>query len=815
MEIMSVHPRLMSVRTSSNLTTNKYYFPHPNVQRKSSMNNLHQDPNQDKLLGTLAPNFSIEDIKKIAKKLYGLTGTISPLGSERDQNFQISTPTGERFVIKIANSSEDPAIIDMQLKALEHITKVDPGLPVPRVKLSQNGLAIEVIEGEDGRKHPVRAVTYFPGVHPKDDYVSNTLFRQMGVCLARMTRALSGFFHPIANYELLWDLKHTSKLRAYLDYIKAEDHQELVVYFLDRFERTVLPQIPKLRAQIVHNDLVPDNILVSENDPNQIVGIIDFGDLTHTLLIIDLATTIAATLRDTVDSVSVATQIIAGYNDIIPLEKAELRLLFDLIGARLTMLNVIASWRVTIHPDNRDYIMGGVDQTWRILKMWRDQDPEEVTKNFFRVCGLWEHFSEPAQKISGTHQSLLERRKVLLGPCAYLFYKKPLHLVRGEGVWLYDNEDNRYLDAYNNVPQVGHCHPHIVSAIANQARLLNTSTRYLHKNILELAEQITDRLPEPLSVCMFVCTGSEANELAWRMAQLVTGNNGALITQYSYHGSTGATAQFSTESLPEATVLPNVKTLYAPTSNGTWLEPDSGIRNAITLMNESGHQPAMLILDTSFVSDGIFTSPKNYLKTLFTETRAAGGLCVADEVQGGFGRFGTHFWGFEFDDVIPDIVTMGKPMGNGHPLAAVVTRPEIAVALADQTGYFNTFGGNPVSCAAGLAVLNVIEKEGLQQNAHEVGEYLKVGLKELKTHHSRLGHLHGAGLLLGIDIISPDEEPDSKLADRIMNHMRDNGVLVGTTGPMSQTLKIRPPLVFNKEHADILLAALGMALDEL
>jgi 4-aminobutyrate aminotransferase-like enzyme len=312
-----------------------------------------------------------------------------------------------------------------------------------------------------------------------------------------------------------------------------------------------------------------------------------------------------------------------------------------------------------------------------------------------------------------------------------------------------------------------------------------------------------------------VCTGSEANELAWRMAQLVSGNTGALITNYSYHGSTGATVQFSPESLPEGKLPPHVQTFFAPTSDSTWREPDSGIRNAITSMNESGHQPAMLILDTSFVSDGIFTSPKNYLKTLFAETRAAGGLCVADEVQGGFGRLGTHFWGFEFDDVIPDIVTMGKPMGNGHPLAAVVTRPEIAEVLANEAGYFNTFGGNPVSCAAGLAVLNVIEKEGLQQNAHEVGEYLKVGLKELKTHHPMLGQMHGSGLLLGIDIISPDEAPDSRLADRIMNHMRDNGVLVGITGPMSQTLKIRPPLVFNKEHADILLAALGMALDEL
>jgi 4-aminobutyrate aminotransferase-like enzyme len=223
----------------------------------------------------------------------------------------------------------------------------------------------------------------------------------------------------------------------------------------------------------------------------------------------------------------------------------------------------------------------------------------------------------------------------------------------------------------------------------------------------------------------------------------------------------------------------------------------------------------MLLLDTAFVSDGIFTSPKGYLDILYAKTRAAGGLCVADEVQGGFGRLGQHFWGFQFDDVIPDIVTMGKPMGNGHPLAAVVTRPEIAEALAKETGYFNTFGGNPVSCAAGLAVLEVIEKEGLQQNALEVGRYLREHLGTLKMDYPMIGELHGSGLLQGIDVIKPDGTLDPETADRIMNHMRENGVLIGTTGENYPTLKIRPPIVFQKEHADILLEALTKALEEL
>jgi len=774
-----------------------------------------QAHHQDKLLSTPAPHFTQDEVRSMIQELYGLSGELTPLGSERDQNFLLSSKSGDLYVVKIANSAEDPEIIDMQLRGMQHINRVDPGLPVPKVKLSRNEQAIELVIAKDGRKHPVRVVTYLPGVYPREDYLGNYLYRQMGACLGRMTRALRGYFHPAADYELLWDLKHASKLWDYFDFIKADDHREMIKYFLERFDQHVLPEIPKLRAQIVHNDLVPDNMLVKEDDPEQIVGIIDFGDMVHTSLVIDLATCIAATLRESAAPADLAVQIVTGYNDVISLEKEELRVLFDLIGTRLAMLNLIASWRDTIHPENHDYIVGGIEQTWRVLKVWREQDPKEVTKKFFRACDLWEgDGSTMGLEKPEPLESLLKRREDLLGPNAYLFYEEPLHIVRGEGVWLYDSDNNRYLDVYNNVPQVGHCHPHVVKAISDQARILNTSTRYLHQYILDLAERLTKRLPDPLRVCTFVCTGSEANELAWRMAQLLTGNTGALITSYSYHGGTGATAQFSTESLSVDKLPSHVKTVYPPESNQNWRQPDSGVRDAIKSLNEDAHQPAMLLLDTSFVSDGIFTSPEGYLKTLFEETRAAGGICVADEVQGGFGRFGEKFWGFEFDDVIPDIVTMGKPMGNGHPLAAVVTTPEIAGVLARENGYFNTFGGNPVSCAAGLAVLDVIEKEGLQDNALQVGQCLIEGLGSLQKDYPVLGQVHGSGLLLGIDIITADGKPDPETADRIMNHLRQNGVLIGTTGPQSNVLKIRPPLVFKKEHAEILLAGLASALGE-
>jgi 4-aminobutyrate aminotransferase-like enzyme len=781
------------------------------------MPDANHDQYQDDILEIRSPNFTVEQVKDIVNQRYGLTGSLFPLDSERDQNFRISTDVGDQFVIKIANSAEDPAIIDMQLKALEHIAKVDPKLPVPKVLYSRDGMAIEQIQTDNGANHSLRVITYLPGAPPKDDPTEYALHRPMGSCLAKLVLALRGFFHPIANYELLWDLKHTSKLRQYLPHITDPNHHELVSYFLDRFDRNVLPLIPKLRAQILHNDFVPDNILVAENDPRRIVGIIDFGDMTHTLLINDLATTIAPMLREHADPVGAALEILAGYHDLVPVEEAELRILYDLIAARLIMLNVIASWRATIHPYNLDYITGGMNETWSILEAWRAQNPEDVTKKFFRVCGLWEldEVNSLQKEVYETHQSHLSRRARLLGPYAYLFYARPLHIVRGEGVWLYDDEGARYLDAYNNVAHVGHCHPHVVNEIARQAGRLNTSARYMHGYILELAEQITKRMPEPLSVCMFVCTGTEANELAWQISKVISGNSGALITKFSYHGSADATTQFSTETIPLEKLPSHVQTLFAPTSDSTFRKPDSGLSNAILALDEHGHQPSMLILDTVFASDGIYTSPKDYLNLLFAKTRSHGGLCVADEVQGGFGRLGQHFWGFQFDDAIPDIVTLGKPMGNGHPLAAVVTRPEIAETFTNEIEYFSTFGGNPVSCAAGLAVLEVIEKEALQQNALEVGQYLRERLASLQNDYPMIGDLHGSGLLQGVDIINPDGAQNPKMADHIMNHMRENGVLIGTTGHNYATLKIRPPIVFQKEHAEILLGALLKALDEL
>ena len=409
---------------------------------------------------------------------------------------------------------------------------------------------------------------------------------------------------------------------------------------------------------------------------------------------------------------------------------------------------------------------------------------------------------------------LISRRKKLLGPAYRLFYDKPVHLVKGEGVWLFDADGNKYLDMYNNVPHVGHCHPHVVGELQKQIETLNTHTRYLHANVLDYAERLTGKFPAELDVAMFSCTGSEANELALRIARAYTGGTGIIVVDYAYHGNTHAIYQISTDDIPEDDLPDFVLSVPAPdTYRGEHRGEDAGARyaayieTAIGEFQSRGIRPAAFIIDTIISSSGIVSPPPGYLKTAAEIIRAAGGLFVADEVQPGFGRTGRNFWGYETDEFVPDIVTMGKPMGNGHPLAATVTRTDIVERFAEKGNYFNTFGGNPVSCAAGLAVLDVIEDENLQENALDVGQALIDGMTELVKRHQCIGDIRGSGLFLAVDLVEDRDtrEPATEVASKVVNGLRDRGVLIGSIGPSNNILKLRPPMVFSTENADYFL----------
>lgn len=425
-----------------------------------------------------------------------------------------------------------------------------------------------------------------------------------------------------------------------------------------------------------------------------------------------------------------------------------------------------------------------------------------------------------SSEVNTSTAALIERRRKLLGPAYRLFYEQPIHMVRGEGPWLFDAEGNRYLDAYNNVASVGHCHPHVVDAIARQAGILNTHTRYLGETILDYAERILATVPGTLDNIMFTCTGSEANDLALRVARNCTGARGIIVTQLAYHGVTQAVSEVS-PSLGFGGKQPRyIRTISAPdtyrTEGNVAALLAEQTRQAITELEAAGHGVAAIMADTIFSSDGVFTTP-GLLAEAAKAVQAAGGLYIADEVQAGFGRTGETMWGFMRHEVTPDIVTMGKPMGNGHPVAAAIIRSDLLAQFGEKSRYFNTFGGNTVSCAAAAATLDVIERECLLANASSVGSYFKNALEDLMTRHPCIGDVRGSGLFIGLELVSDrvGKTPDAPLAQKIVNGLREKRILISTTGIYGNVLKIRPPLIWQKEHADLFVDALDTLLRDI
>lgn len=419
-------------------------------------------------------------------------------------------------------------------------------------------------------------------------------------------------------------------------------------------------------------------------------------------------------------------------------------------------------------------------------------------------------------RLSAQEQALVARRERVLGPAYRLFYERPVEFVRGEGTWLFDRDGEAYLDAYNNVASVGHANPRVVAAMAEQAARLNTHTRYLNEGLLDYAERLVATMPETLSQVMFTCTGSEANDLALRVARARTGGTGVIVTSLAYHGVTDAVAAYS-PSLGAASPLgAHVRTVPAPDSyrqtGDIGAQFAAGVRAAIADLERHGVRPAMLIVDTIFSSDGVFADPPGFLAEAAAAIREAGGLFVADEVQPGFGRTGETFWGFDRHGIVPDLVTMGKPMGNGYPIAALVGRPDVLAPFGENIRYFNTFGGTPVAIAAANAVFDEIEDRGLMASARTVGQSLRDGIGAIGN--PAIGEVRGAGLFIGVEIVGPDGAPDAALTGRIVNGMRERRVLISASGPAANVLKIRPPMVFDTNNAEFFVTVLAQVLWE-
>jgi 4-aminobutyrate aminotransferase-like enzyme len=408
-------------------------------------------------------------------------------------------------------------------------------------------------------------------------------------------------------------------------------------------------------------------------------------------------------------------------------------------------------------------------------------------------------------------KELLYRRERALGGAYRLFYDQPVSFTRGSGVHLFDAEGNAYLDAYNNVPSVGHSHPHVTEAVTRQLGTLNTHTRYLTEGVVGYAERLlaSHDLGSPANA-MFTCTGSEAGDLALRIARQHTGGTGVVVTANAYHGVTAALAELSPSLGPNVPLGSHVRVVPVPAPG---LNFTAAVAWAISDLERHGLRLAAFLADSLFSSDGVFPDPAGFLAPVAEVVHAAGGLYIADEVQAGFARTGSHMWGYQRHGLAPDIVTMGKPMGNGLPIAGLVARQDVLDDFGRKARYFNTFGGNPVCVAAASAVLDVLAADGLPANAAATGAYLKDCLTRLAAGSPVLGDVRGAGLYLGVDVVSPETgAPSGELASAIVNGMRERRVLISATGPKGSVLKIRPPLPFGPEHADQLLTVLSDVL---
>ncbi|HZC29471.1 MAG TPA: aminotransferase class III-fold pyridoxal phosphate-dependent enzyme, partial [Gaiellaceae bacterium] len=559
------------------------------------------------------PRFSADEVARIAAELFDVSGTAVDLGSERDQTFLIDDGCGGGGVLKISNLGEDPAVLDLETGAILHVARVDAGLPVARPRIGRAGgkdpaAYRPTVEGPEGVHH-VRLFERLRG-QSDDARLDARAVYEYASTHARLNLALRGFFHPSAGRELLWDLKHAAKLRRLLGSLGDAHQRQLVTGVLDRYESRVAPRWSRLRAQVVHGDVTLDNVLLDHR--SRISGIVDFGDTSHTAQVADFAVGLVSLLRgrNADDVFRTARIAIDGYASRIPFEPLELELLADLVAARLATLVTISAWRVERYPENAEYIQAWDADSWALLELFSATGADEVAHRF----------GAPRPR-APTHDLARRRRRLLGSALTDLTYREPVHVVRGEGVWLVDAEGRRLLDAYNNVPVVGHCHPRVTEAVVRQTRTLNTHARYLYEPLIELAERLVASMPHDsgLDTVMLVNSGSEANEIAWRFARAYSGHDGAIVTEHAYHGVTQAIADLSPEEWPRDFRPPTVET-FAPAG------PASSIDDAISRLEERGVGLAATFVDCAFTSDGIQTPPPQQLAAVVRATHAAGGL---------------------------------------------------------------------------------------------------------------------------------------------------------------------------------------------
>ncbi|MEA3478738.1 MAG: aminotransferase class III-fold pyridoxal phosphate-dependent enzyme [Bacteroidota bacterium] len=751
-------------------------------------------------------------LRQILNIEYGIPGAdIKKLFGYANVNYEVRTKEG-RYVLKQYHEKEDLiAILLAENKVLNLLSNQLPGGFQEPVK-TKDGAEFFSLKS-DNTNLIFRLLRFLEGELLADVEHTPELFESSGRFLAEMDNVLLLHRDPtIEARQYEWDILQIDMTRDLASYIQNPSDRKLVEYYYQQYHQFVRPLLPGMRKSIIHSDANDLNIIVKDN---QVSGLIDFGDVVHSLLPDELAIAITYSILWKEDPLQWALPIIKGYCDVLPLTSEEVDILYYLIAARLCIMVSKSAQGKVLEPEN-EYLSISEKPAWDLLHKWIAINPVKAKQVFREAAALPGH---PVADISDD----LRKRWLHVSKSLSVSYQEPIKMGKAAFQYMYDRHGHTYLDARNNIPHVGHCHPQVTAASQKMMHTLNTNTRYIYDELNDYAECLLAKFPDPLNKVFFVNSGSAASDLALRLAFAHTAKEKIVVMEHGYHGNTSLAIDISHykydgkggkgqgENIIMAP-LPDTYRGQFQTDDGS--AGKSYAMQLIDMMQEHDDNIAAFIAEPIIGCAGQIPLPEAYLNEIYPFIRKQGGVCISDEVQTGFGRLGEVFWGFELFDVVPDIVILGKPIGNGHPMAAVVTTDEISDSFDKGMEFFSSFGGNPVSCAIGMAVLNVIEEEKLQQNALNVGNYLRKELNELKNNHPCIGDVRGNGLFLGIEFVNDPEtkDPATELTGLISNELKNRFVMVGTDGPFENVLKIKPPLCFTRENADQLVEALDATL---
>jgi len=747
------------------------------------------------------------DIAFILREYYGKEVlTSSPMEGYESINFKISTP-GKNFVLKQhKNTTEEEAVLRAEHLVMQHVKELNNYT----ISFTQPTLDKQPIV--QYKEKIYRLLSFVEGELLGNLTHTDTMLHSFGVFLGKLDLSLGKLQNDtLKAKETPWDLRHFYKNYPLLAHITDQNDRRLVDYFFLQYQEQIIPKQYQLRKQLIHNDANEWNVLITDN---KVTGLIDFGDMCYSWLINELAIAITYVMMHNNKPLEAAAEVIKGYNETLALTIDEIDLLYYLVAARLCTSVCNSAYNKKQRPEST-YITISEQPAWALLRNWISLNPIAIKNHFRSVVDFPKIIYTPLK-----HK--LTQRDSYISKALSLSYKNPIHMHSAAMQYMYDTAGNTFLDAYNNIKQVGHSHPTVVKAGQKAMAMLNTNTRYVYDALADYAENLITHFPKPLRTAFFVNSGSAASDLAIRIAKTYTQKTQVMVLEQGYHGNTmlgmavshykyaqqgGKDTQVDTIATP----IPKFFNSGCNTPKETTAHFTKIARKQIEA--ETGNIAAF-IAEPIVGCGGQVPLSEGYLKNVYETIRAQGGLCISDEVQVGFGRLGDHFWGFQMHNVVPDIVILGKPMGNGHPIGAVVTTAEIAERFDNGIEFFSSFGGNPVSCRIGQAVLKVIKEEKLQQHAKKVGEFLTAQLEALKGDYPEIADVRGSGLFLGVELMDIAGTPNTRLAQTIKNTLRDRFILIGTDGPYDSVLKIKPPLLFTLENAKKLVFEITRILME-